>query len=204
MERVLIVAKTRMGDGVCVSGLKRSDNRGVRLIPRGHFNNPLDTKFEIGQVWDVEFRRASNVRYPHVEDVIFTKAQYISDVSNIRDILMSRIHPWEGEPTNLFEQKLIFNESKAYLLDQLDVPSCSAGYWLLHRELTLVRDLDKLFYHTICFAPIRKKLAIRYVGFAQPIATILPGTLVRVSLARWWAPRGVNEERCYLQISGWY
>ncbi len=27
---------------------------------------------------------------------------------------------------------------------------------------------------------------------------------VPISLARWWSPPGINEERCYLQLSGWY
>jgi len=29
-------------------------------------------------------------------------------------------------------------------------------------------------------------------------------TLLRVSLARWWDNEGRHEERCYLQLSGWY
>jgi hypothetical protein len=37
------------------------------------------------------------------------------------------------------------------------------------------------------------------------IAVIPDGALIRFSLARWKAfPPGVNEERCYLQLSGWY
>ena len=40
-----------------------------------------------------------------------------------------------------------------------------------------------------------------------PIKVIPAGTLVRVSLARWWRPEDSEpnfEERCYLQLSGWY
>lgn len=46
--------------------------------------------------------------------------------------------------------------------------------------------------------------SIKYVGFAEPINKIPAGTLVRVSLARWWRPTETSEERCYLQLSGWY
>ena len=45
-----------------------------------------------------------------------------------------------------------------------------------------------------------------YVGFADPIERIPKGALVRVSLARWWRPDDAPdmEERCYLQLSGWF
>ena len=45
----------------------------------------------------------------------------------------------------------------------------------------------------------------KYVGL-QPTEDIIPkGTLLRVSLARWWSPNDVEvENRCYLQLSGWY
>ena len=44
---------------------------------------------------------------------------------------------------------------------------------------------------------------IPFVGFQSPIGLIPANTLVRVSLARWWANNN-DEERCYLQLSGWY
>ncbi len=56
MERVLIVAKTRMSSGVCVSGLTRS-SKSIRLIPKGRFNQPIDTEFEVGQAWDIDFKK---------------------------------------------------------------------------------------------------------------------------------------------------
>ncbi|MFH1320564.1 MAG: hypothetical protein ABII90_07920 [Bacteroidota bacterium] len=50
--------------------------------------------------------------------------------------------------------------------------------------------------------PIRWR-NISYVGFQNPVDKIPAGTLVRISLARWWSPNE-DEERCYLQLSGWY
>lgn len=44
---------------------------------------------------------------------------------------------------------------------------------------------------------------IRYVGVADTADRIEPGTLVRVSLARPWAPSNAPRG-LYLQISGWY
>ena len=43
-----------------------------------------------------------------------------------------------------------------------------------------------------------------YVGFEEAVETIPAGTLVRVSLARWWDTNGTTEDRCSLQLSGWY
>ena len=48
---------------------------------------------------------------------------------------------------------------------------------------------------------------LKYVGEESPIKVIPAGTLVRVSLARWWRPEDSEpnfEKRCYLQLSGWY
>ena len=48
---------------------------------------------------------------------------------------------------------------------------------------------------------------LKYVGEESPIKVIPAGTLVRLSLARWWRPEDSEpnfEERCYLQLSGWY
>jgi hypothetical protein len=46
---------------------------------------------------------------------------------------------------------------------------------------------------------------VKYVGMDDPAALIPNGALVRFSLARWhqFLP-GVDELRCYLQLSGWY
>ena len=64
MERVLIVAKTHMKNGVCVSALTRNTNRHLRLIPPGRLNQPYNTQFEIGQTWDIEFREDREITLP--------------------------------------------------------------------------------------------------------------------------------------------
>ncbi len=45
-----------------------------------------------------------------------------------------------------------------------------------------------------------------FVGFQEPLAEIPAGAVVRISLAHWWRPRDhpEEEERCYLQLSGWF
>jgi hypothetical protein len=46
--------------------------------------------------------------------------------------------------------------------------------------------------------------SIPYVGFAEPLSEIPANTLIRVSMCRWWRREEYEEEKCYLQISGWY
>ncbi len=203
MERVLIVSKTRMSSGVCVSGLTRATSRSIRLIPPDRHNQPIDTKYEIGQVWDMDFYDVSHTTPPHVEDVIVTNERFVSTVPNIRDLLMQRVQPWQGGPPQLFDGLLLFSSSgKGYVARGKGIPSMSTGYWIPDKPLTKVHVENKLNYcynHTT-----NKDYNIAYVGLSEAIDFIPAGTLVRVSLARWWLPEGMNEERCYLQLSGWY
>lgn len=207
MVRVLIVAKTHMSSGVCVGGLTRDTNRNVRLIPPGRFNQPFNTPFEVGQVWELDFHDVEEIIPPHVEGVVVTKQRLIGNVKNMREILMQRVHLWEGGTEQLFDGLLCLTGSSGYISESQGIPSCSTGYWIPDRPLTLYeREDNKIYYHIDRETNSRypSTNSIKYVGFAEPIEQIPAGTLVRVSLARWWEPDGANEKRCYLQLSGWY
>lgn len=207
MERVLIVAKTWMRSGVCVSGLTLTSNKGIRLIPKGRLNQSIDTEFEVGQVWNIEFQEVVDVEPPHVEDVIVFNQQYVGRVANMRETLMRRIQPRRGGPENLFDNMLTIEQRKCYISKSGSIPSCSTGYWLPDRRLTLDQEGEKPYY-LIEYAykagdkVYTRVLSIPFVGFAPPVKQILPGTLIRISLARWFPSSG--EDRCYLQIFGWY
>ena len=162
MERVLIVAKTRISSGVCVSGLTRS-SKSIRLIPKGRFNQPIDTEFEVGQASGYRFQEVVEVDPPHVEDVIIINKHYKGHVDNLRQTLMNVIQPWHGGPENLFDKMLTIEGRKCYVPKSGPIPSCSTGYWLPDRQLTLDRENNKLFY------------LIEYADKA--IGTIFPRTL---------------------------
>jgi len=122
---------------------------------------------------------------------------------------MQRVQPWRGDPDQLFDGFLVIDFTSGYISQAGGIPKRSTGYWLPDKQLILTYRNEKSYYQTDCEMVIGNKhyrglLSIPYVGFADPIQEIPAGTLVRVSLARWWAPRGINEERCYLQLSGWY
>lgn len=210
MERVLIVAKTRMKSGLCVSGLVRRTHKHIRMIPVGRFNHPFDTPFEIGQVWDIEYQEIADAAPPHTEDVIITQQQYVGQMNNLRDIILQRVQPWRGEPRDLFDRTLIYGGKSCYVAAS-KIPHVSTGYWLPQDDLTLsyANGRGRPSYKTEYSRQLSELLGastlyIPYVGLVDPIARIPANTLLRVSLARWWMPDGAEEEGCYLQLSGWY
>lgn len=197
MEKVLIVAKTHMKDGACVGGITAS-NKSVRLIPPGRQNHPEDTKLDVGQVWEMEFR-PSQIKPPHTEDVIITQQRYTGNVKNMRETLLKRVTPWNGSPEQLFDGLLTLKNRSAYISEHAVCPKVSTGFWL--PNISLLQGAAPAHF------VIQTKgilLHVKYVGFAPMIERIPANTLVRVSLARWWNKDSSTEKRCYLQISGWY
>lgn len=209
MARVLIVAKTRMGNSTCVGGLNLEKNQSIRLLCSDGSNQPNTTRFEVGQVWELAFQPDSGITPPHVEDVRVMQEIYIGPALNLRNLLMQRVQPWQGGPDQLFEGKLTV-ERTGYISRIGSLPSCSTGYWQPNYPLSLTLNFreGQPYYQIITqpeeIFPAVRKLFIKYVGFADPIGLIPAGTLVRVSLARWWQRPAIEEERCYLQLSGWY
>lgn len=210
MERVLIVAKTHMGPGkACVGALSLRTFKNVRLRLPGDTNHPADTPFDVGQVWNVDLGPANKLTPPHTEDMVMHTGNYVQSYPYIRDTLLQHIEPWKGGLTQLFDGCLQSDGRGCYISHNGGVPSCSTGYWLTTLPLTLTSIRDKAYYSVLSVVHkgqeyYRGTFSIPYVGFADPIPTILANTLVRVSLARWWQREVYCEERCYLQISGWY
>lgn len=222
MARVLIVAKTRMGDYyTCVGGLNLDTNESVRLLGPDNSNQPSNAPFNVGQIWDIEYIQRHNIDRPHVEDVIVQSYQYKEQLTNLKETLMQRVQPWRGGINQLFGGLLTLQNEKAYISKNKELPHVSTGYWIPDKPLwkgsTKQRRLsrsamfdetswrrepdDKIYYISILE---NQPYEIKHVGFADPIRQIPAGTLVRISLARWLQPYGASEERCYLQISGWY
>ena len=78
----------------------------------------------------------------------------------------------------------------------------STGFWIPDRDLMLRADAKHYDYPDGCVAR-----GLSYVGEPKPLPLLPAGTLIRVSLARWWKPDDAEpgfEERCYLQLSGWF
>jgi hypothetical protein len=202
VARVLIVAKTRMGEFyTCVGGIDLETNENVRLLRPGNSNQPSSTPFNVGQVWEIEYIRRHDIFRPHIEDILVQRYQYSGQLTNLNKILLQRMRPWRGGINELFGGLLTLQNGKGYVSINKELPNTSTGYWIPDKPLCR-SELDDKIYYMYVFENLH--YAIKYVGFTNSVEQIPAGALVRVSLARWFRPSGASEERCYLQVSGWY
>ena len=133
---------------------------------------------------------------------------------------------FHGSLFSLFDGKLKLNDSDKLYISKDDVPDYSTCFWINDKRLLGYesRGHQKYRYNNMTNVfdkPNADKLAcmlrrenglmklnqygytISYVGEAEPLDTIEAGSLIRLSLAHWWAPEDSDdEERCYLQLSG--
>lgn len=200
---VIIVSKTHLTKAACVGGVL-ANGRFVRLLDENGYNQPADTVLEIGDVYTITFLEREDTTPPHVEDILvqrkehkFTFSTIDEMVSYLTDKLNVKI--WEGSTDILFDSKIQWTDGgSGFISEDGDVPDNSVGFWIPERDLTRRDFKGKIKYSY----PIRWR-NIPFVGYQKPVDRIPAGTLVRVSLARWWSP-DEEPERCYLQLSGWY
>jgi hypothetical protein len=144
VERVHIVAKTRMYNAACVSGLTTDTNKSIRLLRPNGFNQQANTPFEVGQVWELDFHQSLQITPPHIEDVIVIKECLIDHSANLTTILKQRVKPWQGEPKQLFDGLLIIDKTSGYISNSTGIPKCSTGNWLPNRPLNLTQKMKNL------------------------------------------------------------
>ena len=203
--KTLIVARTQMGQGACVGGLT-IDGRNVRLLQPGPFApQSKDTPYQVGDVWELELGEAKAIEPPHVEDVVVLSGRKLYTADHLPQRIGKLAQPWQGSLHNLFPGYLqTVAEGGSYIAQRTGLPPMSVGFWLADQPLRRHVEGEKTRYayhdadgHTYF---------LTYVGTSPSIAEIPAGTLLRVSLARWWRPvyDQNGERRCYLQLSGWF
>src|ERR1035437_6232818 len=184
--RAVIVSRTKMhGNDRCIGALA-ADNQSLRLLNQHGGHQSITSPFQIGQLWDLEWTRPGALTPPHVEDVFIRTYQLVGTQQDLRGYLLGRVEPWRGGVEHLFDELLDFtSKNNGYICKRVGVPNRSTGFWLLDRDLTVQGD-GKHFDYPSDFGDAR---SIAYVG-EPPASRVIPaGTLVRVSLARWWRPR---------------
>lgn len=198
---VLIAGRTRMhGNGRCIGGLL-DDGSPVRLLraPEQHWDN--SAPFQIGDIWDLTLTPATIRPAPHTEDAVVSAQTFVGKEPNLRARILELTNPWTGGISKVFDGKLRFTGNNNGYISQSGVPNHSTGFWIPDKDLSLRADGRHYDYPQFTF--FRRGLS--YVGEPAAVPNILKGTLVRVSLAGWWKPDDVDiEERCYLQLSGWF
>ena len=204
---VFIVSKTKMKNLVCVGAVSQ-DGRYVRMLTENGRNQDKDTQFDIGDVWAIEHKERENIIPPHIEDVLVGNMTYKFTTPTIEKMVLFlekrlKIKIINGGLSQLYDGLLRWtNGGSGYISKRVGVPSNSVGFWVLDKDLTRTEFKGKIKYEYPNSLGYKR---ITYVGTQESIDVIPEGTLVRVSLARWWSPQNSNiEERCYLQLSGWY
>jgi len=204
---VLIVSKTHMSNAACVGGLVLSNNRYVRLLNHGNYNQPTDTEFEVGDIYELTFTDRTNIHPPHIEDVIVSSKRFIRRVDNMPNFLNQRnIIDWNGHINNLFGGLLSWtNSGTGYIPLGGQMPVKSVGFWVADKDLIRVSfENNKVRFRYPNGTNYRN---ISYVGYQDTLATIPAGTILRVSLSRIFPPENseITAPRgYYLQLSGWY
>ena len=109
---ILIVSKTHMSNAACVGGLVLENNRYVRLLNAGNYNQPTDTEFKVGDIWNIDFIDRNPTTPPHTEDVIILNKTFVRNVDNISSFLADRnTIDWQGHINNLFDSKAKWTNS---------------------------------------------------------------------------------------------
>lgn len=202
---ILITSKTHKGKAACVGGLIMNNNQFVRLLNPGNWDQYADTNFDIGDIWDISFQNREDVEPPHIEDVIIQSKKYLRKKDNISEFLINcGVTIYQGSPSTIFNGLLGWTgKGNGYIGNRDNLPPNSVGFWISDNELKL--DDDDKHYLYPSENPFARTKSFPYVGFEDKVDVIPEGTLMRLSLARWWKPEDSEiNERCYLQLSGWY
>ncbi|MDY3548385.1 hypothetical protein PG291_07210 [Riemerella anatipestifer] len=202
---VLILSKTHMNNGKCCIGGITGSGRYVRLLTPTGDNQPENTDLTPRQVWEVEFIERPHTTPPHIEDVLVTsrkiKESLKDEITILEFIKQRKIQIWKGNPEVLFDTKIKWTDNGSGYINKEAVPQHSVGFWISDKDLTKSIYYGKPRYS---YRSVDGWRSLPYVGFDEPIDIIPKGTLIRVSLARWWDTKGTTELRCPLQLSGWY
>lgn len=203
--KVVIVAKTRMGSGACVGALT-FDGRSLRLEAHDkEFNDRFNQEYNVGEVWELtRYRRPEKIIPPHVETIIVQEKRRLPPLNGLIGFIEKQMPPAEGGVDALFDGLTEATPAGAlFIAERNGLPACSTMFWRPDRPLTRDSDGKRIRYR---YPTANGGCTLTFVGYQEPIAEIPAGTLLRVSMSKWWRPddRPEAEPRCYLQLSGWY
>jgi hypothetical protein len=205
MSRVLIASRTRMNSGrVCVGGHDLDDDfRSVRLLTPSARNMPEDKPLKIGDIWELDYAAREDPDPPHVEDVLVSGGKRVDAVA-LKDLaayLSERVTPWTGSSEELFDGTVVATPSgRVHVPEEGPLPNHSTGYWTPDEEVAKRISFEKVRY--LYMGPSAAD-EFTWAGVEDPPDGIPAGSLVRVSLARWFNPSSAPAGY-YAQISGVY
>jgi len=212
MSKVLIVSKTKMAQQkVCVGGIDVDKYRSIRLMnENGHHETLEDCPYNIFDFWDLTYTITSTRPLPHsTEDVNVLQGKKLSTLNKNTDVIdllkKNRINIYNGPINHVFNGCLKSTDNSSSLfISQLQVPNHSTCFWICDQDMPRKDYLNKIKFNYKDDTHIWG-YNIPYVGLDNDPLNIIPkGSLIRLSLAHWWSPDDTKEERCYLQLSGYF
>lgn len=210
-REVVIVGKTRKRSTACVGALDLRNAAPLRIQRRDESDFPLNTTFEIGEMYEIEGRKSANVRKPHTEGYNITSKKFIGEHEDVEQYILDNTDVVTGSWEGLFDGVLQLTSTGKLRVTRRAVPAYSTTFWVPNHRLTLKLDEFKGKVKVIAlFKYGDEYVRIPYVGFAPGLDEIRdgkrldPGTLIRISLATWFRPKPDDEEACYAQLSGWF
>lgn len=199
---VLILSKTKYGSAqYCIGGINIKNKEFVRLLQPNGYYQPISTPLNIGDIWDITYTKSTHIHEPHNEDVFVNNSIFIKKIYKLETYIKDLGVPiWKGSVTNIYDQKVLWTYGgKGYLSANVkNYPIHSVGFW--------ISDVDLIFNgREYVYSNNNINKQVVYKGSQDSLSKIPKGKLIRISLAKWWKPENSNiENRCYLQLSGWY
>lgn len=202
--QVLIVAKSQLKSGFCVEGIAQN-GRSLRWdIANSPDQEDSVPSYEIGDVWRIhDYYVPNEIVAPHTEDIVVLQKERLRKSDKLVEAIEKLMPPVQGGIEQLYAGAVRVVENGILYIGRDQIPEQSTLFWRPDRPLTLRGSTTKFRY---VYASDQGEFHLTYKGL-KPAAAILPAnTLVRVSLARWWKPEDTinREERCHLQVSGWF
>jgi ATP-dependent DNA helicase RecQ len=202
--KVLIVAKTRRGQGACVGGISE-DGRSVRLVASDAATNAhAGLEYAIGDVWEIDGAADPNATAPHLENVIVGRATRLRCAHRVQTAIAEFMPPLRGGFEVLFDGLTQATAAGAlYVCERTGLPRRSTMFWLSDQPLRLDSGGKRIRYR---YPTADGGRSLTFVGFQEPLPELPAGTILRVSLAHPWRPKEHPEEesRCFAQLSGWF
>ncbi len=203
MTKTMVVCKTSMEDALCVGGLTLDKSERIRLLTSTGDNQPQDTSFEVGDVWDCELVPKRNTRKPHTEDMLASPKRKLWAIPNGREFLIEQLDLKPSRKRTLFDGLLDYTKAgSGFISERKGVPEYAHAFWRPRYGLRKRMDRGKTYY--VYEGPSSRKFRLKYVGLEIPVERLHPGSVLHLSLARWWKQPRVNEWRCFLMLSGWF
>jgi hypothetical protein len=195
MSQILIVSKTHMRNGLCISGIDLATRASLRLLPQGANSQPSNSPLDIGDVWEATYR-SRGTPAPFVEDADTTLGSRLRS-EDVGAYIEAHLPVVVGTTDAIYEGRLDWNPHKGYL-EPLQPTGYSTQFWRTAENLIRYDENESFIF----WEPVSKR-RIRWVGVAAAPERIPAGSLVRLSLSRPFAGN-LDHDVCWLQLSGVY